>query len=274
MNEEEQMQTTETETENEVIQEVAQPSEAEVRASEQGWMPQDKWQGDPDKWVSAETFLERGEKHNGILRERNEKLNADIIALKEELRSSVRQFGTATRKAEERAFQRAMKELHAEQVKAVEQGDTQTWSELEKEKTSLQSEFVEAQKEPEQSPDQDPAFISWHTHNQWYNDDLDLTVYANQVAPILAPKYGNKATPEFYEAVAKAVKKKYPEKFRNSNRDKPSPVQNSAQDVSKGKANKGKKYNDLPPEAKAACDKFVNQQMMTQEEYLAEYFSE
>jgi len=37
--------------------------------------------------------------------------------------------------------------------------------------------------------------------------------------------------------------------------------------VSSGK----KSYGNLPPEAKAACDKFVKQGLMTKEAYVAEY---
>lgn len=251
------------------------PTEAEQRATEQGWTPEDRWNGDPDKWVGAEEFLERGEKHNGILRERNEKLISEVHALKTELRDSVRQFGESTRKAEERALQRAMKELKLQQRAAVEQGDAQTWETLEEEKTSLQDEFVKANEKPKEqtSPDQDPAYLNWHSRNQWYNEDLDMTVYANQIAPIVAGKLGNSNTPEFYDEIAKQVKKKYPNNFRNTNRDMPSPVQGTKQEGGKpGK--KGKSYNDLPEDAKKACDKFTSQKLMTQEEYIAEYFKD
>jgi hypothetical protein len=39
--------------------------------------------------------------------------------------------------------------------------------------------------------------------------------------------------------------------------------------VPTGKKKKG--YNDLPAEAKAACDKFVKQKLMTVEQYVNEY---
>lgn len=265
-------ESTETDTET---NEKNEPSQSELRASEQGWTPKDQWHGDPEQWVGADEFLERGEKHNGILRERNEKLISEVHAVKKELLDSVRQFGEATRKAEERAFQRAMKELQTQQRSAVENSDTETWENLEHEKESLQNEFEKNKKKPEQqyNPDQDPAYISWYDKNKWYNDDLDMTVYANQIAPIIANKVGNNNTPEFYDAIAREVRKKYPKNFRNVNRDIPSPVQGTAQEGGKpGKG--GNKYSDLPADAKSACDKFVKQGMMTQEEYLKEYFNE
>jgi len=250
-------------------------NEAELKASEQGWTPKEQWNGDPDRWVGADEFLERGEKHNGILRERNEKLISEVHAVKKELLDSVRQFGEATRKAEERAFQRAMKELKAQQRNAVENSDPDAWESLEHEKESLQNEFEKNNKPPEQqyNPDQDPAYISWHEKNKWYNDDFDMTVYANQIAPIVASKLGNSNTPEFYNTISEQVRKKFAKNFRNVNRDAPSPVQGTAQEGGKpGKG--GNKYNDLPADAKAACDKFVKQGMMSQEEYVKEYFNQ
>lgn len=266
---------TQEQEQNIVEENDTQLSDAEIKAAEQGWTPEDQWHGDPDKWVNAEEFLNRGEKHNGILRERNEKLIAEVSALKQELRDSVKQFGEATRQAETRAYNKAMKTLKQQQLEAVQNGDTEMWAELEDEKTSLQTEYNKANQPQQQqyNPDTDPHFISWHSNNQWYNDDLDMTVYANQIAPIVANKVGNNSSPEFYNAISNEIRKKYPDKFRNVNRDRPSPVQGAAQEGGKPNNRKGKGYNDLPEEAKKACDRFVKQNVMTQDEYLAEYFS-
>jgi hypothetical protein len=36
-------------------------TEIEQRAAEQGWRPQDEWDGEPDDWRTAREFLDRGE---------------------------------------------------------------------------------------------------------------------------------------------------------------------------------------------------------------------
>ena len=76
---------------------------------------------------------------------------------------------------------------------------------------------------------------------------------------------------EFLDEVTKRVKKLYPEKFMNSNRNRPSPVEGTTAPKS---TKMGKSFNDLPPEAKDACMKFEKQGLVTREQYLKEYFGE
>lgn len=248
--------------------------ETEARAAEMGWAPKDQWKGDPDKWIDAETFIERGEKTNGILRERNDKLYGEIQELKSQLQSSVREFGEATRKAEERAYNKALKDLKQQKAQAVEEGDTQAFTQLEQEEESLRSEYAQTHTKPQQaaSPDEDPAFKAWHADNSWYNSDVRATAYANQIAPIIAQRHGGNLTRAFYDEVAAEVKKEFPDRFRNTARDKPSPVEGARQ--TGGRSKKGRGYSDLPPEAKSACDKFVKQKLMTKEQYVKDYFGE
>jgi hypothetical protein len=74
---------------------------------------------------------------------------------------------------------------------------------------------------------------------------------------------------EFYEEVTRQVKEAQPEKFTNPAR-KSASVSSSSDGRSPSTKTK-KSYNDLPSEAKQACDKFVKQKLMTQEQYVAEY---
>lgn len=261
----------------EVAVEVDGVDEAAAKAAEQGWAPKDQWRGDPDKWVDAETFLERGEKNNAILRERNDRLLREVSDLKRELRDSVRQFGEASRKAEERAYQKAIREIQQQQLAAVENGDTAMWQRLESERTSLNKEFEEAKKPPEPSgPAADPMFESWKEDNRWYESDIEATAYAEQIASVIARRHGlnqgKEPTRAFYDEIASEVKKKYPDRFRNVKRDAPSTVQGETQ--AGGKVKRGKSYADLPPEAKAACDKFVKQKLVSREDYVKDYFGE
>src|SRR5437879_4034225 len=57
----------------------------EAEASALGWVPQDTFRGDPEKWVDAETFVERGRHVMPILRKNNEKLLADLSSLQGEV---------------------------------------------------------------------------------------------------------------------------------------------------------------------------------------------
>ena len=60
-----------------------------------------------------------------------------------------------------------------------------------------------------------------------------------------------------------------PDKFKNPRRQQAAAVEGAGGSTYRSGGVKG--YADLPPEAKAACDKFVNQKLITQKQYLAEY---
>lgn len=262
-------------------QEYQGPTDEQVSAAKnQGWAPKDRWKGDPNDWVDADEFLERGARHNNILRERNEQLLSELQSTREELRSSVREFGKATRAAEERAHQRAMTELNQREQTAFENGDTQEWSNVRAEREQLEKERIKAeqiqstQESSKPDPDNDPAYTTWLAENNWYNQDVEATFYANEAAKIIGNRYPRGQLPPraFYDEITQEVKRKYPDKFRNVARDAPNQVQGGSQGG--GRRKRGKSYNDLPPEAKAYCDKFVSQKLMSRDQYVTDYFGE
>lgn len=57
----------------------------EKQAKEMGWVPQDQWKGDPEKWTDAETFVERGEHVLPILRANNRRLQNDLLTRDEKI---------------------------------------------------------------------------------------------------------------------------------------------------------------------------------------------
>ena len=54
----------------------------EEKALEMGWVPQDKWTGDPDKWTDARSYVERGEQILPILRANNRRLQDDLLTMR------------------------------------------------------------------------------------------------------------------------------------------------------------------------------------------------
>ena len=70
------------------VQPQAEPKQytaVEQRALDQGWVPQDEWQGDPDDWRPAKEFIDRGELFRKIDELKNE--NKRIKQGVEEFRS-------------------------------------------------------------------------------------------------------------------------------------------------------------------------------------------
>ncbi len=260
------------------------PTDEQIEAARnQGWAPKEQWRGDPDRWVDADEYLERGAHNNAILRERNEQLLKELQSTRDEVKQSVREFGKATRAAEERAYQRAKEELKTRERDAVLTGDSETWEKIQAEKELLDRDFrefetktavTEPPAQPATNPDEDPAFVAWHADNGWYNNDVDATLYANEAALIIGRKYPQGQPPPraFYDEIAQHVRKRFPEKFRNTARDNPGAVQGASHAT--GKRSGGKSYADLPPEAKQYCDKYVKQGLMSKEEYVKDYFGD
>jgi MoaA/NifB/PqqE/SkfB family radical SAM enzyme len=74
----------------------------------------------------------------------------------------------------------------------------------------------------------------------------------------------------FLDKLDAELQEMMPEKF--GKKRAPNPMEGSPNGTARPTVSSGKKsYNNLPAEARAACDKFVKQGLMTKEAYVAEY---
>ena len=252
--------------ENQVAQQIENP-DVEAAARAQGWVPQDEFAGDPEKWRSAEEFVERGKQITPILRERNEKLVKDIERLNAKLETqgqAVQELIQFFSKSEQRAYQKAFNELKGKQREAVELGDTAAYEAAEREMAELFKEPPPSPKKPEIQPP--PEYFEFMEANPWYTKDPELSEYADFVGQRLVGKA--KSNKDFYDTVAQTVRARFPEKFENKKRDVPQSVEGAG---SPPKA-KGRGYNDLPADAKAQCDRFMKEiPGFTKEEYIKHF---
>lgn len=65
------------------------------RATEMGWAPKEKWRGNPDAWIDATAFIERGEQIMPILQANNRKSEARVQSLESQLAETRRLLSTA-----------------------------------------------------------------------------------------------------------------------------------------------------------------------------------
>ena len=89
-------------------------SAAEEKALEQGWVPQDEWEGDPDQWRPAKEYLDRGELFKKI-----EDQNRTIKEFKRAL-DDLKGHHAKTRETE---YARALTALKEQKKTALEDGD-------------------------------------------------------------------------------------------------------------------------------------------------------
>ena len=242
------------------------------RARMMGHIPKEQFKGDPSKWISEDVYVERAENLMPILKHQLGKYENEISSLKSTVESQKKTTEKLLKMSEtvqQRAYEQAKRELTQQQVQAVADGDVDKWQKLEDEKEKLpKPEVVEIEE-----PQQNPVFNQWHTGNEWYLKDEDMTDFANLHAQKLTKANPNMAYDQVLKAVEQKIKETFPNRFENPNRDKPSVVESG--DNRNIETKNDKSYNALPADAKAMCDQNVKQGLFkSKEDWVKVYFEE
>lgn len=201
-------------------------SAAEVQAMEQGWVPKEQWEGDPDQWRPAREFLDRGELFRKI-----EDQNRTIKDFKKAL-NDLQKHHQSVRETE---YKRAIEALKHQKKIALNDGDADTVVEIDDQIDLVKREQDKLRQEPvkQEAEELNPEFAAWVDKNKWYNSDEGMRGYADGIGRTLAKRGMSPA--EVLKEVEKQVRENFPNKFRNPNRDKPGNVEGSS-NQSGGKA--------------------------------------
>jgi hypothetical protein len=266
---------------NEDVHETGTDSKSEQEAKQFGWVPKEDFKGDPEQWRDADTFLQRGKEINGFLRKDLEKL--EVIQAKKdaahaaellEIRATMEEFKEFHNMTLDATYKRAVADLRKEKAEAIEQGDGARVVELDDEIDKIKEAQKPAQKEkPKNDSPQanDKAYYEWLDDNQWYITNETLGKAAEKYGEIINAKTPDLKGKPFLDEVVKRVKEAFPDVFENPNR-KLGSTSDSSDSGTRDKGSKNKQsYENLPPEGKAQCDKFIKQGIFkTREAYCAE----
>lgn len=275
----------EQQVEQQEVSQETQVPEVESEARSQGWVAKEEFRGSEDDWVDAETFVRRGKEIMPILRKNNEKLLKELNEAKkaaEEARQAAREF----KEFQKEQFERKSKELETqlEQLKQAKreainlgEGDRavaidDAMDQLKEERQVAKEELKKAEEAAKAPPQvtQDPLINDWIERNDWFGKDRRLTTLANAIGTDLRQQDPNLMGKAFLDKLDAELAETMPEKF--GKKKTPNPMDGSPNGINRPSASKGKKsYDNLPSEAKAACDRFVSQKLMTREQYVAEY---
>ena len=253
---------------------VTQASETEARKF--GWAPLEEFKGEENQWRTADEFLQRGKEINGFLRKDLQKIQDKNQTLETELRSvreTMGEFKKFHEQTEERSYKKALAELQTQKKEAITDGDGAAVIEIESAIDQLKEERAPVKQEQQTNPNDElyrQQFVTWSGQNEWFQKDVSLRAAANGFADIVKAESPNLVGTGFLEAVAAKVKEAFPDRFEQSAREKPQSVEGNS-GTPRGNGNK-KSFADLPPEAKAACDKFVKEGLVTREQYINDYF--
>lgn len=255
-------------------------SESEQEARSQGWVPKEEFKGDPDSWVDAEKFVERGEKIAAIATKKSKELESKLEKIekeREEDRKIFAEFKNYTdevrqrdRETVENWYKNELANIKAAKREAIKEGDNEKLADIEDYKDNLEDRYKEEKDklnkkdEIKDTNKSDPDFDVWVKDNSWYQDDEIMLAYANHVgSKMYKEKFSSNM--EFYKKVEEKVREKFPDKFSNPNREK----SNTVEGAGGHKQSKGKTFDDLPPHAKAACNRFCKTiKGFTKEQYL------
>lgn len=284
----------------------------EERARRIGWSPKDEFRGDPEKWMPAKEYVDRGEQILPIMVERNRRLDdrlsksernekalrdqvTEISGKLDEAVTTFREFRTATSNVEQRAYDRAKAELEAEQRQAVIDADPAKYDKAKQqlddlEKTAPKPPPTEQRREPDRREEErreperrvearnDQVEISetakiWVEGNPWFLSDKK----AGRLATVL---HGTNLADGMSEAdsladVRTQMETVRPDLFENPRRRAPASVESPSGNPPRRRANGGRTFDDLPADAKSAYQRFHKQDpKFTKEDYLRDYMWE
>ena len=266
-------------TSNEIAPEVRHEAES------QGWVPKERFRGNESDWVDADTFVKRGREILPILRKNNENLIKDLQATKDQLkefREAAEEFKKFQRESYERKAQEyegQIREIKESRAQAISDGDGQKVNALDDALDQAKENFKEAKqsvkdvvsaKDPEPTPEAiDPGLQAWLDRNTWFGQDKRLTAMVNGVGESLRLEFPLLKGQAFLDKLDEVLAEEFPNKF--GKKQSPSSRVESGSGRQSRSGGNAQSYDNLPSEAKSACDRFVKQKLMTREQYVADF---
>ncbi len=207
-------------------------TEVEQRAMEMGWRPKEEFNGNDADFIDAGEFVRRKPLFDKI-----EQSSREVKQLRQAF-NALKGHYTTVKEAE---YQRALTALKNARKEALSAGDGDRFEAIDEEIKRVEADAatINTVGEVEEAPQIHPEFAAWLNQNPWYNSDRAMRIVADDIGK----QYAGKLTPaEVLKRVAEEIKQKFPNSFRNPNKD-------SAPDVTKPDRNSGKKSTfELTPQ--------------------------
>jgi len=232
-------------------------SSKEQTAWDQGWRPEDQFEGNPDNWKTAGEYVLFGEMQKQLndVKAESRKQNVDF----ETRLAGVNQYHEGRLKAE-------LDELKVQQRAAVEVADTDEFDRLQR---KIDSQEPIQQTVPS-APQQSATIADWEARNPWVNDPSSEK---GQEAIALYNAAANRpgATEESALAyVDNKLSQLYPEEQQqvNPRREMPTMTEQSTQRTTRQRGNKELTMNDLTAAEKSEYEKFGRMMFKDEKSFL------
>ena len=241
-----------------------------AEATAQGW--KENFEG-PNK-SDAKTFVEKGEQIAALAitqRDATKVENAQLSSRIAKLETANKEFGEYKDGQLARSEARnkdLLNELSLRRSQAVTDNDGEAFYKADREIEQVKDSMNVPPPQSNGGPQPNPLYDAWLINNGWYNTDPTLKAIADGIeGQIVSDGYSG---PAYYAEVTRRVKEMAPDSFGNKKKAGATGVEPGGELEVKPDSN-AHIYDNLPPEAKAACDKFVATGHTTKESYCATY---
>lgn len=240
--------------EDKQVEQSAEMSPVEIEARESGWVPEDEYTGDKNKWVDAQEFVRRGPLFK--------KIDSQSRELKA-LRQAIADIQDLHQKDREVQYKKALAEVRAEKKAALIDGDADAVIEADEKLDMLREAQKETVPQVQAPAEQHPEFVNWVNRNPWYDNHKGMRAFADTVGVEFRSQGMSPA--DVLKAVEKEVRKEFPNRFVNPNQAKAGAVEGGSL-APKG----GKKDDDfvLTEQERRAMNNFVRLGVLTKQEYI------
>lgn len=255
-----------------VLDEGQATAEQVTRARAMGWSDKDAWKGDPEKWVDAPAFLERGEQvlpivnaHNRELRTKLDRTEQQVAAMAQELRNAKAALDAINEERHEDVggdLETQKAELRVQIAAANRDGDYDKAAELTDKLTEVNIELREHKAKPVKKDENTsgagagtgkvhPEIEAFYVDNPEFATDRRI----GRMSLLIAQELREGGDQRIGKAFMEDVKVKTLEALGNTGGGGSRVAAGNGGADRKG-ANGGasKGYGDLPSDAKAACD--------------------
>jgi len=231
----------------------------EERALEMGWRPKEEFEGEEEDFIDAKEFVNRKPLFDRI--EHQSKQIKNVTRALEALKTHYTTVEVAS-------YNRALTALKQERKQAMTDGDGDKFEEIDAQIKTVETQAAELQASAKipvvENNEPAPEFQSWLNKNPWYNNTKYMKEFADEVGNRHAAE-GMSPTAVLV-AVEKAVRKEFPHKFTNPNKE-------TAPVVGNNKGRPVASANDtmvLSEQERRIMDTLVRQGVLTKEKYIAD----
>ena len=238
--------------------------ETQGRAEKLGWIPPSRFKGDPERFIDATEYIERGETVLPIVKEQNKRLHLELDQLKvaqlkteqalTEAKKALDEIEERNTVATQKAIEKAKAEVKAQLAAASEAGDHQAVAELTEQMVDLNKAPPPAEKKEVKNEMQPfvppPELKAWNEENPWFGTNKRKTALALGIAQELRESGETATGRAFFDKVKDEMDKELGTKEEPRKEDKVEGARGSG--TPRGSAG-SRNFAALPADAKAAC---------------------